>query len=66
MREILDLVAERGPMSTQEIASEIGLGGAGVRVGLRRLRQLGLVEPTDQALRSRSVRYRASTPGSGS
>lgn len=55
---ILQLLAQEGELSAQEIADRLGAKAVSVRYHLRQLRRKGRVEPTESRLKSPYVRYR--------
>lgn len=56
-QELLSELAA-GPLSRSELEHRIGLSPTGVRRWLGILRDEGLIEPTEEAVRSPGVRYR--------
>ncbi len=55
---ILQLLAQEGELSAQEIAVRLGTKAVTVRYHLRRLRQQGRIEPTTRQVKNPNVRYR--------
>lgn len=56
-RSILTLLSERGELASSEIAAALKLPGSTTRYWLKRLREGGLVEPTDD-LHSPNLKHR--------